>query len=89
MDISTSQWSLARTDKCQTVRRMSQPQNDPGHDLVGEERTEGTVRNQQVGWPTGKGHRLTAGGRADGREIWTAGVQGTRGRGSGKKGCGG
>lgn len=38
------------------MRQMSQPQNDPDHDLVGEERTEGTVRNQQVGRPTGRGH---------------------------------
>lgn len=36
-----------------------------------------------MGWPTGRGHRLTAGGRADGGEIWTrAGGQGAdRGRG--------
>lgn len=74
----TSQWSRARADDCQKARLMSQPENDPGHDLAGEERTEGTVKNQQVGQPTGRGHRLTAGGTADGGEIWTwTGGQGT------------
>lgn len=74
----TSQWSQARAEDCQKARLMSQPENDPGHDLVGEERTEGTVKNQQVGPPTGRSHRLTAGGTADGGGIWTwAGGQGT------------
>lgn len=51
--------------------RWVSPENDLGYDLVGEERTEGTVRNQQVGWPTERGNRITAGGTADGVEIWT------------------
>ena len=64
-------------EPCQTARQMSQPwkrsRSWPGR--IG--RTEGTVRNQQVGRPTGRGHRLTAGGRADGGDIWTwAGGQG-------------
>lgn len=76
-----------------TARQWSRwvsPPNDPGHDLVGEERTEGTVRNQQVGQSIGRGHRHTAGGRADGGEIWTwAGGHGTTGGGTGREGCGG
>lgn len=47
----TSPWSRARADDCQKVRPMSQPENDPGHDLPERKEQKGQSRTNRWASP--------------------------------------